>query len=84
MSRCFQVYNYPRNLKPRISIFHVNGKDSIQRQETKTVNEIRGSKLNWKLIKKHFRQKYLTKRHYDKKAKEFHDLELGQMCIEDF
>jgi hypothetical protein len=48
------------------------------------MNKIRSNELNWKIFKKYFKQKYLTKRYYDEKSKEFHDLKLGQMTIEDF
>jgi hypothetical protein len=43
----------------------------------KTMNKIRSNELNWKIFKKYFKQKYLTERYYDEKAKEFHDLKLG-------
>jgi len=40
--------------------------------------------LNWKLFKKYFKQKYLTKMYYDEKDKEFHDIKLGHMLIDEF
>jgi len=37
-----------------------------------------------KIFKEYFKVKYLTKRFYDEKAKEFHDLQLGQMSMDEF
>jgi hypothetical protein len=62
----------------------LNGKVAIWWQETKTINKVRSNKLTWKIFKKYFKQKYLTERYYDEKDKEFHDLKLGKMMIEDF
>jgi hypothetical protein len=35
-------------------------------------------------FKKHFEKKYLTKRYYDKKMKEFFELKLGSMTIDEY
>lgn len=40
--------------------------------------------MTWKLLKKHFKHKYLTKRYFDEKSKEFHDLILEKMLIKKF
>jgi hypothetical protein len=47
------------------------------------MNKIRSNELNWKVFKKNFKQKYLTEKYYEEKGKEFHDLKLGHMTIED-
>jgi hypothetical protein len=40
--------------------------------------------VTWKEFKKHFENKYLTKRYYDKKMKEFFELKLGSMTIDEY
>jgi len=35
-------------------------------------------------FQRYFKEKYLTKRFYDEKAKEFHDLRLGKMSMDEF
>jgi hypothetical protein len=35
-------------------------------------------------FKKYFEKKYLTKRYYDKKMKEFFELNLGSMTIDEY
>jgi hypothetical protein len=50
----------------------------------KIVNKVRSNELTWKIFKRYFKHKYLTERNFYEKAKEFHDLRLGQMTIEYF
>jgi hypothetical protein len=35
-------------------------------------------------VKKHFENKYLTKRYYDKNMKDFFELKLGSMAIDEY
>lgn len=53
-------------------------------EEIKTVRKIDEQEVTWVEFQKHFKDKYLTKRIYDEKAKEFHDLSLGQLTIDEF
>jgi len=46
MSKYFQIYNYPENLKARLVVYQKNGKYAIWWQEIKIVNKIRSSELN--------------------------------------
>ena len=50
----------------------------------KNVHRIKGNYMTWKLFKKHIKQKYLTELYYDEKDKEFNDMKLGQMTIDEF
>jgi hypothetical protein len=83
MGKYFQIYNYSRNLRARLEIYQLNGKVVIWWKETKTINKIRSNELTWKIFKKYIKQKYLTERYFNEKAKEFDDLKLRQMTIED-
>jgi len=40
--------------------------------------------VTWEQFQKYFKDKYLTERFYDNKAKEYHDLRLGQQTMDDF
>jgi hypothetical protein len=46
------------------------------------VQHIKEKNVAWKEFKKYFENKYLTKRYYDKKMKEFLKLKLGSMAID--
>jgi len=40
--------------------------------------------VTWEAFQKYFKEKYLTECFYDEKAREFHDLRLGQQTIDEF
>ena len=40
--------------------------------------------MMWNQFNKYLRQKYLSDRYYDGKIKEFHELKLGQMNVEEY
>jgi hypothetical protein len=48
------------------------------------VQHLKEKNLTWKDFKRHFEKKYLTKRYYDRKMKEFFGLKLGSMAIEEY
>jgi hypothetical protein len=48
------------------------------------VQHIREKDITWKEFKRYFDNKYLTKRYYDKKMKEFFELKLGSMTIDEY
>ena len=48
------------------------------------VQHVREKNVTWREFKRHFEKKYLTKRYYDKKMKEFFELKLGSMSIYEY
>jgi hypothetical protein len=48
------------------------------------VKHVREKNVTWREFKRHFEKKYLTKRYYDKKMKEFFKLKLGSMSIDEY
>ena len=40
--------------------------------------------ITWKEFKRYFEKKYLTKRYYDRKMKQFFELKLGIMTIDEY
>jgi hypothetical protein len=48
------------------------------------VQHIIEKNVTWKEFKRYFQKKYLTKRYYDKKMKEFFELTLGSMTIDEY
>jgi hypothetical protein len=48
------------------------------------VQHIKEKNVTWKEFKKHYEKKYLTKRYYDKNVKEFFELKLGSMTIDEY
>jgi hypothetical protein len=48
------------------------------------VKHIREKDITWKEFKRHFERKYLTKIYYDGKMKDFFELKLGSMAIDEY
>eukprot|EP00253_Pinus_taeda_P032219 PITA_32219 len=84
MNKFFELDEYTYDMKARISIFNLKGKADIWWQDVKQVRDIRTNDLNWWQLKRLFRKKYLSKRYYDNKAKEFYELKMGSMIDEEY
>jgi len=53
-------------------------------EEVKTVRGVNEQNITWENFQRYFKERYLTEQFYDKKAKEFHVLRLGQMTMDEF
>jgi hypothetical protein len=62
----------------------MNGKDSIWWEDLKNVKGIHEEDLLWKQFEKHLKKKYLSDKYFDGKNKEFYELKLGQLIIEEY
>jgi hypothetical protein len=81
MQKYFQLHNYSSHAECRIFIYQLKGKASMWWDQLVKVQHIDEKSVTWREFKKHFEKKYLTKRYYDKKMKEFFELKLGSMTI---
>jgi hypothetical protein len=84
MRKYFQLQNYSSHAEGRISIYQLKGKASIWWDQLVQVQCLKEKNVTWKEFKKHFEKKYLAKRYYDKKMKEFFELKLGSMTIDEY
>ena len=71
-------------MKARVSMFNLNGRSSIWWEHLKKVRKMNDRKIVWKHFKKYFKQNYLSNRYYDDNIKEFHELRLGQLTVEEY
>ena len=71
-------------MKARESIFNMNGRAFIWWEHLRKVKKINDRNIAWKQFKKYFKHKYLSNRYYDDKIKEFHELKLGHMTMEEY
>jgi hypothetical protein len=62
----------------------MNLKDSIWWEYLKNVKGIHEEDLSWNFFEKHFKKKYLSEKYFDGKTKEFYELKLGQLIIEEY
>jgi hypothetical protein len=84
MRKYFQLHNYSSHAKGRIFIYQLKGKASMWWDQLVQVQHIKEKSVTWREFKKYFENKYLTKRYYDKKMKEFFELKLGSMTIDEY
>lgn len=84
MNKYFQLYEYDHNLKARLAIFQLQGKATLWWEEVKIVKGVTEQNITWDNFQKFFKERYLTERFDDEKAREFHDLRLGQQTMDEF
>jgi hypothetical protein len=84
MRKYFQLQNYSSHAEGRIEMYQLKGKASMWWDQLVQVQHIKEKNVTWKEFKKHFENKYLTKRYYDRKMKEFFELKLGSMSIDEY
>jgi hypothetical protein len=84
MRKYFQLHNYSSQEEGRIVIYQLKGKASMWWDQFVQVQHIDEKKVTWREFKRYFQRKYLTKRYYDKKMKEFFELKLGSMTIDEY
>jgi hypothetical protein len=65
-------------------MYQLKGKASMWWDQLVQVQHIREKDITWKEFKRYFKKKYLTKRYYDRKMKEFFELKLGSMTIDEY
>eukprot|EP00253_Pinus_taeda_P028923 PITA_28923 len=83
-NKYFQLYEYDNNLKARLAIFQLQGKATLWWEEVKIVKGVTEQNITWDNFQRFFKERYLTERFYDEKAREFHDLRLGQQTMDEF
>jgi hypothetical protein len=83
MRKYFQLQNYSSHAEGRIAMYQLKGKGSIWWDQLVQVQHIKEKNVTWREFKKQFENKYLTNRYYDRKMKEFFELKLGSMTIDE-
>eukprot|EP00253_Pinus_taeda_P014569 PITA_14569 len=84
MNKYFQLYEYDHNLKARLAIFQLHGKATLWWEEVKIVKGVSEHTITREKFQRYFKERYLTERFYDEKARECHDLRLGKQTMDEF
>jgi hypothetical protein len=84
LKKYFRVHDFSENLKARVATFNLNRKASIWWEDLKNMKGVREEDLSWKRFEKYFQKKYLSERYFNEKAKEFYELKLGQLTMEEY
>ena len=83
MKKLFELHDYAENMKSRIDIFSVKGKENIWLEDVKCVKEMRIKELSWHEFKRIFWKKYLSEMYYDNKD-ELYEIKIGLMIDEEY
>ena len=83
MKKYFQIHNYSNNMKSRMAIYNLNGKDDIWWKNIKRVKNIREKYVTWRTFKKYFKRIFLSEQHYEERVKEFDYPKLGSMSMKE-
>jgi hypothetical protein len=84
MMKYFQLQNYSSHAEGRIAMYQLKGKTSMWWDQLVQVKHIREKDITWKEFKRYFERRYLTKRYSDRNMKEFFELKLGNMIIDEY
>ena len=79
----FGLHDYLENMKARIALFSLKGKEDIWWEDVKNVKDIHEDDLTWHAFERLFKKKYVSYRYYDDRAKEFYELGMGSMTNEE-
>ena len=71
-------------MKPRLSIYNLNGKAARWWRDLKHTKKDELREIHWDTFEKFFQEKYMSKRFFDRKVKEFHELHMGSMTMDTF
>lgn len=69
MNKYFQLYEYDHNLKEHLAIFQLQGKATLWWEEVKIVIGVNEQNITWDKFHEYFKERYLTERFYDEKAR---------------
>jgi hypothetical protein len=75
MKKYFQLQNYSSHAEGRIRMWW---------DQLLQVQHIREKDITWREFKRYFEKKYLTKIYYDRKMKEFFELKMGSVTIDEY
>jgi hypothetical protein len=62
----------------------LKGKAYIWWEYLRNIKGIREKGFSYNKFEKYFKKKYLSERYYDEKMKEFYELKLGQLIVDEY
>ena len=70
-------------MKVWMAIYNLKGKASIWWQDLKISQGLKEKTMEWAEFKRLFKKQYLFENYYERKTKEFYELRLGSMNMEE-
>ena len=84
MKKYFQLHDYPSRVEARIETYHLQGKSTMWWDHLKQGNHLDEKMISWRQFKGCFQEKYLSEHYYERNMKEFFELKLGSMTMDEY
>jgi hypothetical protein len=84
MRKYLQLHNCSAQAEGIIVIYQLKGNTSMWWDQYVQVQHIDEKKVTWREFKRYFQNKCLPKWYYDRKMKEFFELKLGNLKIDEY
>jgi hypothetical protein len=84
MKKYFKLHDYPYQVEDRIPTYHLQGKASIWWDQIKKSKNLDEKRISWRWFKGYFQEKYLSEHYYEIKMKDFFELKLVTMIMEEY
>jgi hypothetical protein len=84
MKKYFQLHYYPSRVEARIGTYHLQGKETIWWDHIKQAKHLDEKKVSWRRFKEYFQEKYVSEHYYERNMKEFFELKLGSMTMDEY
>jgi hypothetical protein len=84
MKKYFQLHDYPSRVEARIATYHLQGKETMWWDQLKQAKHLDEKRISWRQFKGYFQEKYLSEHYYERKMKEFFELKLGSMTMDEY
>ena len=84
MRKYFRVHNHSSKMKARLTIYNLNGKVARWWRYLKHTKKDEVRVICWSNFCKIFQEKYMSKRFFYRKVKEFYKLRMGSVTMDDF
>jgi hypothetical protein len=84
MKNYFQLHDYPSRVEARIATYHLQGKVSMWWDQLKKAKHLDAKRISWRQYKGYFQEKYLSMHYYERKMKDFFELKLERMTMDEY
>jgi hypothetical protein len=80
----FQLHDYPSRVETIIATYHLQGKEVMWCDQLKQEKKLDERKVAWRQFKGNFQEKYLCENYYERNMKEFFELNMGSITMNEY
>jgi predicted AlkP superfamily phosphohydrolase/phosphomutase len=78
------LHDYPSRVEAIIETYRLQGRVTMWWDQLKQSKHLDEKKVSWRQFKGYFQEKYLSEHYYERKTKEFFELKLGSMIMDEY